>query len=508
MTDTFDLKTAQAVGTNGQVAAPRTTEQLIGSAGMGSGHRPARGHGYEQRGLAYVPMSPQYEGRFGRMFRLPPYLPSADRIAEVAELMKENGQGGDNPDIPSGYTYLGQFLDHDITFDPTSSLDRQNDPDALTSFRSPRFDLDSVYGRGPSDDPFLYEKASGGTRMLIGHHDDEDDLPRNTEETALLGDPRNDENIFVGQLHLTMLKFHNAVLAQLTPDQRRGSETDFEAAQRITRWHYQWMVLHDFLPRVIGADALREVFDDSSGYPVVTRRFYQWRNAPYIPVEFSVAAYRFGHSMIRSGYKLNTFVPGLPIFTADPIPDHRLSSFGGFRILPPRWTVEWRRFFEVAGAGDGALQLSRLIDAKLADPLAALPPSVASNPASLIVRNLTRGARLCLPSGQAVARHLQLPVLGEDELGLSGPAPLWYYVLKESEVRAGGRHLGPVGGLIVAEVFLGLLEKDPSSYLRNDPAFRPFLGATAGTFTMPDLITVAGHGLDVVAGAPRPVQPV
>jgi Animal haem peroxidase len=507
VTETYDIQTAEKVGTNGQYAAPRTPEQLIGAAGMGSGRRPARAHGYEQRGLAYLPTSPLYEGRFGRMFRLPPYLPDADRIAEVAALMTENGTGADNPAIPAGYTYLGQFLDHDITFDPTSSLDRQNDPDALTDFRTPRFDLDSVYGRGPNDDPFLYEKASGGTRLLIGHHDDEDDLPRNSEETALLGDPRNDENIFISQLHLTMLKFHNAVLEQVTPAARRGSETDFEAAQRIVRWHYQWMVLHDFLPRVVGADALRTVFDDSGGLPVVHRRFYDWRNAPYMPVEFSVAAYRFGHSMIRPGYKLNTFVPPLPIFTPDPIPDHRLSSFGGFRILPPLWTIEWRRFFDVAGAGDGALQHSRLIDSKLADPLAALPPSVASSPDSLIVRNLTRGARLGLPSGQAVARHLGLPVLTEDELGLTGEVPLWYYLLKEAEVRTGGAHLGEVGGLIVAEVFLGLLEKDPSSYLRNDPLFRPFLGAQEGVFTMPDLITVAGHGLGVIAPPPRPPAP-
>ena len=179
--------------------------------------------------------------------------------------------------------------------------------------------------------------------------------------------------------------------------------------------------------------------------------------------------------------------------------------------MPPRWTVEWRRFFEVAGEGDGPLQQSRRIDTKLADPLAALPPSVASHPDSLIVRNLTRGARLNLPSGQAVARHMGVPVLAEDELGLHGPAPLWYYLLKEAEVRAGGRHLGEAGGRIVAEVFLGLLEKDPSSYLRNDPAFRPFLGPVEGTFGMPELITVAGHGLGVIGGGivpPRPAQPV
>ena len=130
----------------------------------------------------------------------------------------------DNPTIPAGYTYLGQFVDHDLTFDTASSLDRQNDPDALTNFRSPRFDLDCIYGRGPVDDPFLYDKAAGGEKLLIGRHDDEDDLPRNTQDTALIGDPRNDENTFVSQLQLTMLKFHNKVvdLVDADPALQRG----------------------------------------------------------------------------------------------------------------------------------------------------------------------------------------------------------------------------------------------------------------------------------------------
>ena len=171
-----------------QIAAPRTTEQLVAGAtsahDVGYGQRSARGHGYELRGLSYVPVSRLHEGRFGRMFRLPPFVPSDERIAEIAALMLENVSGPtpelDNPPIPAGYTYLGQFIDHDITFDPASSLERQNDPDALTNFRSPRFDLDCVYGRGPVDDPFIYDKASGGQKLLVGHHDDEDDLPRNT----------------------------------------------------------------------------------------------------------------------------------------------------------------------------------------------------------------------------------------------------------------------------------------------------------------------------------------
>ena len=490
-------------------AAPRTPEQLIASGtsayGMVAGQRPARGHGYDLRGLAYVPVSRLHEGRFGRMFRLPPFIPSDERIAEIGALMAENATGPDpaldNPDIPAGFTYLGQFIDHDLTFDPASSLDRQNDPDALTNFRSPRFDLDSLYGRGPVDDPFLYDDDAGKQKMLIGHHDDEDDLPRNQQDTALLGDPRNDENTFIGQLHLTMLKFHNKVfdLVAGDPTLRLGSETDFEAAQRIVRWHYQWLVVHDFLRRTVGETTFTDVFDETSRVPKVNRNFYRWQYDPYMPVEFSVAAYRFGHSQIRGFYRLNTLVAN-PTFKPGSTSDDPLGQFGGFRILPPFWTIEWARFFAVDGAGKEALQVTRLIDTKLADPLTNLPTEIGGARPSLIDRNLTRAARLLLPSGQDVAGHMGTDVLSDNDLALpgGGPAPLWYYVLKESEVQAKGRHLGQAGGRIVAEVFMGLLEKDPSSYLRNRPDWKPFLpSATASDFTMADLIAFTGHGLEV-----------
>ncbi len=135
------------------------------------------------------------------------------------------------------------------------------------------------------------------------------------------------------------------------------------------------------------------------------------------------------------------------------------------------------RFFKVDGAGKEDLQLSRLIDTRLANVLTALPPEIGADRPSLIERNLTRGARLLLPSGQDVARYMGTDPLSVDDLGLpgGGPAPLWYYILKEAFVQAGGIHLGQVGGRIVAEVFLGLMEKDPSSYLRNDPCWKPFL---------------------------------
>ncbi|MUN08060.1 peroxidase [Agromyces luteolus] len=440
------------------------------------------------------------------MFRLPPFVPSDDRIAEIAAVMEEQVTGPspelDNPKIPSGYTYLGQFVDHDVTFDTASSLERQNDPDALTNFRSPRFDLDCIYGRGPVDDPFLYDRDSGREKLLVGRHDDEDDLPRNSQDTALIGDPRNDENTFVSQWQLTMLKFHNAVVDLVAADEtlKRGSENTFEAAQRIVRWHYQWLVIHDYLKRIVGDEMLAEVFDESGPIPTVDRRFYKWHNTPYMPVEFSVAAYRFGHSMIRGRYRLNTLVGPLPTFSPGPVADDPLGHFGGFRILPPFWTIEWARFFEVNGAGADALQPSRLIDTKLASVLTALPPEIGGNRPSLIARNLTRGARLLLPSGQDVARHMGFDVLTDAELELpgGGPAPLWYYILKEASIQANGEHLGQTGGRIVAEVFLGLLEKDASSYLRNEPGWRPFLdSAVDGDFTAPDLIAVAGHGLGV-----------
>ena len=134
---------------------------------------------------------------------------------------------------------------------------------------------------------------------MIGSHDNEDDLPRNVQDTALIGDPRNDENTFVGQWQLTMLKFHNKVVDLVADDEtlRHGSETVFDAAQRIVRWHYRWIVVHDFLKKIVGEEMLNEVLVTDGYRPEVTRRFYKWRNDPFMPVEFSVAAYRFGHSM-------------------------------------------------------------------------------------------------------------------------------------------------------------------------------------------------------------------
>jgi hypothetical protein len=427
------------------------------------------------------------------MFRaLLPFAPDDAALGVLADSMADTaGPEGDNPDIPSGYTYLGQFVDHDITFDPVSSLDRVNDPDALTSFRTPRFDLDSVYGRGPADSPYLYDQDDPAS-LLIGQNSGPEhepvDLPRNQQGRALIGDPRNDVHFVVSQLHLAFLRFHNAVVDHLRFESEPAQL--FSDARRMVTWHYQWIVVHDFLPRLVGTDLQGEVLVTAkkTGKARAELSFFTWRTQPFLPVEFTAAAYRFGHSLVRPQYRINDTLDLLPILTDIRIANP-LQHLGGFRTLPKGWTVQWKHFFDL---GAGAPQLSRHIDTRLAEPLRKLPPAIDDARRSLGLLNMLRGRALQLPSGQAVAGAMGTAV-PDKKLRLTGETPLWFYLLRESEVVAGGRRLGPTGGRIVAEVLVGLLKGDPSSFLRQQPAWRPELpGATKGTFTMVDLLRFAG----------------
>ena len=457
------------------------------------------------RGAELAPQSVLFAGRFGRMFRnLASFTPSEEALSGLAARMVEaDGQDLDSG-IPAGYTYLGQFIDHDITFDPASSLQRLHDPDGLHNFRTPRLDLDSLYGDGPNNDPYLYDPAvdKGKTSFLIGENGSgEADLPRNVlpanaagipQGRALIGDPRNDENVIVGQLHLLFLRFHNKVVERLRGEAITDPEQLFAEAQRLTTWHYQWIVVNDFVRRICG-DAVvddilhKEKYVTAAGeveYPCVHLQFYGWHENPFMPVEFSVAAYRFGHSMIRGGYKLNQVTPGIPLFTEGDLQNEH-QDLRGFRPLASQWTVEWPRFF-----GGDELQVARKIDTRLVPALTHLPEE---RPV-LALRNLQRGRALQLPSGQRVARAMGLEPMSDESLGIADispefteSAPLWFYVLKEAEV-GGGEQLGPVGGRIVAEVLLGLLKGDSFSYLNVEPNWKPFLGAAGGEFGMPDLI--------------------
>jgi hypothetical protein len=441
-----------------------------------------RTHADRIRGSRHVPLSPISEGRFGRMFRrLPPAPPlTDDQLRALADSMREAEEGGgtggwgpvpqgaDNPMIPAGYTYLGQFIDHDITFDPISSLDQANDPDALHDFRTPRFDLDSVYGSGPADEPFQYENTNPPLKLLVGRnpHGDED-LPRNNDGIALIGDPRNDENTIVGQLQLLWIKLHNKLADGVASEGTLAPDLQFAEAQRRTRWVYQRMIVDDFLPRTCGQGLMAQLWKTpKNGPPDIDLRYYRPRTKPYMPVEFSVAAYRFGHSQVRGIYNLSSLVTDRPIFIPGPLPNE-FADLRGFRPLPQQWTVEWPLFFQVDGSSP---QLSRRIDAKLAAGLFNLPDE-QGDLMSLAFRNLKRGQALGLPSGQDVARAVRAPqVLSGADMGAPEPTPLWFYVLKEAELLGdGGQRLGPTGGRIVAEVLLGMLRGDAQSFYSQQP---------------------------------------
>jgi hypothetical protein len=292
--------------------------------------------------------SPLFDGRFGRLFRsLPPAVFGASEADNIANLIKlgaamssdadpadpKDGKDDEESGIPALYTYLGQFIDHDLTFDPASSLQKQNDPDALVDFRTPAFDLDNVYGRGPSDQPYLYD---GGDAFLLGDpiHGGTDprarDLPRNSAQVrrALIGDPRNDENTLVSQLQGLFLRFHNRILAD-------NQGISFENAQSLLRFYYQYVILHDFLPRIIHSSVLDQV-KTHGRYDRGKLAFFLPKNGPFMPVEFSAAAYRLGHSMVRPGYQLNDEVL-LPIF---PDPPRLPEGLTGFRALNPAWGLD------------------------------------------------------------------------------------------------------------------------------------------------------------------------
>jgi Animal haem peroxidase len=504
-------------------------------------------HG-DLRGIERVSTSSIRVGTFGRMFR---HLEAAHDLSDnedrkalhaLGEAMKGKSPDQDlalgkpdpeeNDNIASGYTYLGQFIDHDLTYDPVSSFTRVNDPEARTNFRTPSFDLDSLYGRGPAHQPYLYQNDD--CKLLLGPrlHDEEVrnnsyDLPRaqgfNTNtgaweepSRALIGDPRNDQNRIVSQIHSLFLEFHNAQVKAAEEKGLSRSERFLEA-QRLTRWHYQWIVLHDFLPKVVDEDVMNSMWETIEVQsPTKTKRVSVHRSRPqllyyraeagaYIPIEFSVAAYRFGHAMVRPTYHFNHRIRTrlersrnnnqrasfrTPII-APPEEEHSLL---GLRRMPDDWAFDWDFFFR-GGKDEGLVQPSYRIDTLLSEPLYRLTEARIAHDgiSSLADRTLFRGAQLGLPSAESVAQLMGLTPLDDVQLydqssmpaarkvplgddarrRLKGRTPLWYYVLREAEFYQGGERLGPVGSRIVGEVLIGLLFADKYSFVNLAPGWTP-----------------------------------
>lgn len=520
-------------------------------------------HGRGVRGLTLSRGSQLFGGSFGRIFRsLPPADFGSDDAANHANLkalgtamvstedVPKDGPDGEESGIPALYTYLGQFVDHDLTFDPASSLQQQNDPDGLVDYRTPRFDLDNVYGRGPDDQPYFFDFSlgSGRTKFLLGKpltgggslNPNAKDLPRNEVATgqsarAIIGDPRNDENVLVSQLQSLFLRFHNRLIDQ---------GLNFAAAQRSLRFHYQWMLINDFLPSLVNEKTLHEVLPhlhhkkSIADFPPILR-FYHPKNEPFMPLEFSVAAYRFGHSMVRPGYRLNVKADTLlPIFGQKGAPTRPL-SLRGFMAPAPDWALDWGRFIDIDSRPNGVeldnkgktptgndptpqqlaenanrLQLAYRIDTSIVFPLGKLPPDIADLIVpSLAERNLLRGWRLRLPSGQDVAKAMGVPVLDEILVGkfqdspetkkieainpvFKDTCPLWAYCLAETAQHTkkglfgiNSKLLGPVGGTIVAETFAGILRFDSQSFLNQNPRWTPTIGG--GKFGLTEFVKFA-----------------
>ena len=432
------------------------------------------------------------DGKYGRMF---PDLPGLEvdedfllalgrsgSVMDAASRPDELDTRNDNPRIPAAFAFLGQFIAHDITAD-RSMLRHHARLNELRNFRTPRLDLEYLYAAGPTGDPHLYD-LDDLDKFLLGVNDigKQDDLSRNRQGRALVGDPRNDVHLIISQLHLAFLKFHNQVVDYLR-DQGVPSSDVFSEAQRLVRWHYQWIVVHEFLPLTAGEALVDNLLNNGP-------QFYEYDERPFIPVEFADATYRFGHSQVRSVYILNDSGTKGQIF-----PDFA----GTCPVLHDR-VVDWAYFFNVEEQRPP--QASKRIDTLIAHSLIDLPRSVVGDTDipeqhSLAYRDLMRGQALDLPSGEAVSRAMDIEPLSKDELGLSklgwhGETPLWYYILKEAEVRAGGERLGDVGGRIVAEVLLGLIDGDSTSYRWAETEWRPTLpGAKEGQFTVADLLRFA-----------------
>jgi heme peroxidase len=359
--------------------------------------------------------------------------------------------------VAAGWPFFGQFIAHDITAD-RSALRTHVDPSGLKNARSPQLNLECLYGDGPVGHPFLFQR-NDPARLLTAPGGR--DVQRNSEGTAIIGDPRNDSHVLVSQMHLAFVHAHNALVDRTRADGVPEPEI-FETASRELRWHYQNAILAEFLPSLVGEELVATLLRDGP-------RFYRPDGRPYIPLEFADAAYRYGHSQIRHTYTLNSTSMSTPIF-----PD-----LIGFRPVTREQWVEWPRLFDAPGRPPAAR--AKKIDGRLVTALIALPVALTGNSEieefhSLAVRDLERGEGVGLPSGEAIARHLDETPLTASEVGAAkagwrGETPLWYYVLREADVRCGGNRLGPVGARIVGEVLVGLLDRDPTS-VRHAPKDR------------------------------------
>ncbi|MBV8998422.1 MAG: hypothetical protein JO304_05145 [Solirubrobacterales bacterium] len=415
-------------------------------------------------------------GRYGHMFELPPLEVDDALLHRIggAGGFCDAGEGDDDAATEAGWPFFGQYVAHDLTAD-RSPLRAHADLGALRNMRSPRANLESLYGGGPVGSPYLFSRRDPAKLL-----ENDADLPRNQEGIALIGDPRNDVHVFMSQMQVAFIRAHNRLVDRLRED-GVGADDLFEEARRALSWHYQWVIVNDLLPRLAGQDLIDELLHHGP-------RYYRPDPDPFIPVEFADAAYRYGHSQIRQLYQLQPGGPRWPVF-----PD-----LMGFGPIGDR-RVDWSLLFDVPG--HPAAQRSKPIDGRLPRSLIELPEAITGEVEdqsyrSLAARDLERGLGTGLPSGEEVARAIGAEPLSPEEVGLAGydwvgETPLWLYVLRESGVQQAGDRLGAVGARIVGEVLVGIISRDPESYLAVDPGWTPTLPRHEAPFRLRDILVPA-----------------
>jgi Animal haem peroxidase len=412
-------------------------------------------------------------GRFGRMFpglRGPTF--DEDLLADLARSMVKDdagkdfgvGDGDENPDLPSAYTYFGQFVDHDITLDLTGLGEQEADPSAVENFRSARLDLDCVYGHGLGSSRFLYDadamtfriSASNIAPTKPGKVQTKFDLFRSPVGTALIGDHRNDENTIVAQIQQAFISCHNKIMT--STNIMDASVTGYERFRKTVvtvRHHYQWIVLKDYLARICDPDIYGAMVPTQMGSKPRVRHYdATGATYPYIPVEFAGAAYRFGHSMVRPSYALNSEAGTKPELPQDPRKERtRIPIFDmvtgkedlrGFKPINPARGIDWGYFLDLPGtpptgvaAGTKLTQPAYRMDSLLVDPLADLPDHQGQSVKrrrSLPFLNLLRGSMMQLPTAEQVAGELAMPTGGLGAFPLLSPKDIWSY---------GSKHMDP-----------------------------------------------------------------
>jgi hypothetical protein len=425
--------------------------------------------------------APIYGGRYRSLFEdLPPLraderaLHALGRPGGPCDLGADHVEGTDST-VAAVWPFFGQFVAHDITADRSPLADRA-DPARIRNFRVPRANLEGVYGTGPVGAPYLYT-ADDPAKLLLSPS--RCDVPRNHEGIALIGDPRNDVHLFTSQMLVAFIELHNRLVDRLRDDGVPERDV-FDEARRAATWHYQHVILREFLPDLIGPQLTAELLATGP-------RLYRTGDEPYIPFEFADAAYRYGHAQIRDRYRINARFGPVPVF-----PD-----LMGFGPVGPEHTVDWA--LQIDLEGHAPAQRAKRIDARLPAALIALPTQISgSEPgtdyASLANRDLQRGHAVGLASGEAVARRLGVPALSAAQIGLAErgwavETPLWFYILKEAEAVHDGDRLGPVGGRIVGEVLVGIIDGDPESFRSVDPGWSPTLpGRREGAFGLADIL--------------------